>query len=62
MNFYNKLKKIVSYFNFIFGIYIWVLIIYSLLRITGLIKRIPLQEHGLGYYLSVPIEFILKFF
>tara|TARA_B110000116_G_C16765575_1_gene550654 strand:- start:294 stop:482 length:189 start_codon:yes stop_codon:yes gene_type:complete len=62
MSFYNKLKKIVSYLNLIFGIYVWMLIIYALLRITSLIKRIPLQEHGLGYYLSLPIEFILNFF
>lgn len=62
MTFYNRLKKIVSYLNFIFGIYVWILIIYAFLRITSLIKRIPLQEHGLGYYLSLPIEFILNFF
>ena len=62
MNFYNRLKKIASYLNFIFGIYIWILIIYSIFRITNLIKRVPLQEHGLGYYLSMPIEFVLKFF
>ena len=62
MSFYNKLKKIVSYLNLIFGIYVWVLIIYALLRITSLIKRVPLQEHGLGYYLTLPIEFILNFF
>ena len=62
MNFYNKFKKIASYLNFIFGIYIWILIIYAIFRTTNLIKRVPLQEHGLGYYLSMPIEFILKFF
>ncbi len=62
MIFYNKLKKIVSYLNFIFGIYLWLLIIYALLRATSLIKRVPLQEHGLGYYLSLPIEFIVNFF
>jgi len=62
MSFYNRLKKIVSYLNFIFGIYIWILLIYALLRITSLIKRVPLQEHGLGYYLSLPIEYILNFF
>lgn len=62
MSFYNRFKKIVSYLNFIFAIYLWVLIFYSLLRVTGLINRIPLQEHGLGYYLSIPIEFIIKFF
>ncbi len=62
MNYYNRFKKIVSYLNFIFGIYVWILIFYCLFRVTGLIKRIPLQEHGLGYYLSMPIEYILKFF
>ena len=62
MSIYNRFKKIVSYLNFILAIYLWVLIIYALLRTTGLIKRIPLQEHGLGYYLSLPIEYILKFF
>jgi hypothetical protein len=62
MTFYNKLKKITSNLNFIFGIYLWILIIYALLRFTNLIKRVPLQEHGLGHYLLLPIEFILKFF
>ena len=62
MSFYNNLKKIVSYLNFIFGIYIWILIIYAFLRVTSLIKRIPLQEHVLGHYLSMPIELILNFF
>ena len=41
---------------------IWLLIIYAFFRMTGLITRIPMQEHGLGYYLSLPIETILKFF
>ena len=62
MNFYNKFKKIVSYLNFLFGIYMWILIFYAFLRITSLIKRIPMQEHGLGYYLSLPVEFLLSFF
>ena len=62
MSFYNRFKKIVSYLNLVFAIYLWVLIIYSLFRYTGLIKRIPLQEHGLGYYLSLPIELILSIF
>jgi hypothetical protein len=62
MYFYNRIKKIVSYLNFLFGIYLWILIIYAILRKTDLIKRIPLQEHGLGYYLSLPIEFILSLF
>ena len=62
MNYYNKLKKILSYINFIFGIYIWALIIYALLRETELIKRFALQEHLLGEYLSLPIKFILSLF
>ena len=62
MVYYNKFKKIISYLNYIFGIYLWILIIYALFRAVGLINRIPLQEHGLGYYLSLPIEIILSFF
>ena len=41
-----------------FGIYLWALIIYAILRATGLIKRFALQEHLLGEYLSLPIKFI----
>ena len=62
MSYYNRIKKIISYINFIFSIYVWILILYAIFRYTGLIKRIPLQEHGLGYYLSFPVEFIIKFF
>jgi len=62
MNYYNKLKKILSYINFIFGIYLWALIIYALLRATGFINRFALQEHLLGEYLSLPIKFILSIF
>ena len=62
MNYYNKLKKILSYINFIFGIYLWALIIYALLRATGLINRFALQEHLLGEYLSLPIKYILSIF
>ena len=62
MNYYNKLKKILSYINFIFGIYLWALIIYAFLRGTGLIKRFALQEHLLGEYLSLPIKYILNLF
>ena len=40
----------------------WLLIIYAIFRFTGLIKRIPLQEHGLGYYLSIPIKYVINFF
>jgi hypothetical protein len=62
MNYYNKFKKIISYINFIFGIYLWALLIYAVLRATGLIKRFALQEHLLGEYLLIPIKFILSFF
>ena len=40
----------------------WVLIIYAFLRWTGLIKRVFMQEHLLGEYLSLPIKFILNIF
>jgi len=62
MNYYNKFKIILSYINFILGIYLFALIIYAILRATGLIKRFALQEHLLGEYLSLPIKFILNFF
>ncbi len=62
MNYYNRFKKILSYINFILGIYLFALIIYAILRATGLIKRFALQEHLLGEYLSLPIKFILNFF
>ena len=62
MNYYNKFKILLSYINFILGIYLFALIIYAILRATGLIKRFALQEHLLGEYLSLPIKFILKFF
>ena len=62
MNYYNKFKKIISYINFVFGIYLWALVIYAILRATGLIKRFVLQEHLLGEYLSIPIKFILSLF
>ena len=57
MNYYNKLKKIVSYLNFLFGIYLWILIIYSFFRFTGLIKSSPL-----GKMLAMPIELIIDIF
>jgi len=62
MSYYNQFKKIISYLNFAFGIYLWVLIIYAFLRWTGLIKRVIMQEHLLGEYLSLPIKFILSIF
>ena len=62
MSYYNQFKKIISYLNYFFGIYLWVLIIYAFLRWTGLIKRVVMQEHLLGEYLSFPIKFILSIF
>ena len=62
MNYYNKFKRLISYINFVFGIYLWALVIYAILRVTGLIKRFALQEHLLGEYLSIPIKFILSLF
>ena len=62
MNYYNQFKKILSYLNFIFGIYLWILIIYAFFRWTGLINRAILQEHLLGKYLEIPIKAILNFF
>ena len=57
MNYYNKLKQIISYLNFLFGIYLWILIIYAFFRYTGLIKSSPL-----GNLLVTPIEFITSLF
>ena len=62
MNYYNQFKKILSYLNFIFGIYLWILIIYAFFRWTGLINRKILQEHLLGKYLEIPIKAILNLF
>ena len=50
MNYYNKFKIILSYINFILGIYLFALIIYAILRATGLIKRFALQEHLLSFF------------
>jgi len=55
MNYYNKFKQIISYFNFIFGIYIWILLIYALFRYTGLIKKSPLGE-----FLLLPVKYLIK--
>jgi len=62
MSYYNQIKKILSYLNFIFGIYLWILLIYAFFRWTGLINRTVLQEHLLGKYLEMPIKIILSFF
>ena len=57
MNYYNKLKQIISYLNFLFGIYLWILIIYAFFRYTGLIKSSPL-----GNLLLIPIKIITSVF
>ena len=62
MYYYNQFKKILSYLNFIFAIYLWILIIYAFFRWTGLINRTILQEHLLGKYLEIPIKAILNLF
>ncbi|PPR45926.1 MAG: hypothetical protein CFH16_00644 [Alphaproteobacteria bacterium MarineAlpha5_Bin6] len=57
MNYYNKLKQIIYYLNYIFGIYLWILVVYSFFRYTGLIKSSPL-----GKILLMPIKSIIKLF
>ena len=57
MNYYINLKKIISYLNFIFGIYVWILIIYAFFRYTGLIKSSPL-----GKLLLSPVKLIISIF
>ena len=57
MNYYNKLKQIISYLNFLFGIYLWILIIYAFFRYTGLIKSSPL-----GKLLLTPFKIITNVF
>jgi len=55
--YYNKFKKIISYLNFLFGIYLWILIIYAFLRYTDLI-----ESSQLGKLVLSPIKFIIKIF
>jgi len=57
MSYYNKLKQIISYLNFLFGIYLWILIIYAFFRYTGLIKSSPL-----GNLLLTPIKIVTSVF
>ena len=57
MNYYNKLKQIISYLNFLFGIYLWILIIYAFFRFTGLIKSSPL-----GSLLLTPFKIVTSAF
>ncbi len=57
MSYYNKLKVIISYLNYLFGIYLWILIIYSFFRYTGLIKSSPL-----GKILLIPIKSLIDLF
>ena len=57
MNYYNKLKQLIAYLNFLFGIYLWILIIYAFFRYTGLIKSSPL-----GSLLLTPFEIVTSAF
>ena len=57
MSYYNKLKQIISYLNFLFGIYLWILIIYAFFRYTGLIKSSPL-----GSLLLTPFKIVTSAF
>jgi len=57
MIYYNKIKQIITYLNFIFGIYLWILIIYALFRYSGLIKSSPL-----GKIILIPVEIVINFF
>ncbi len=57
MIYYNKIKQIITYLNYIFGIYLWILIIYALFRYSGLIKSSPL-----GKLLLIPVETVINFF
>ena len=53
----EKFKNLIRYLNYLFGIYVWILIIYALFRYVGLIKSSPL-----GNLLIAPIEFITSLF
>ena len=55
--YYQKFKDLIKYLNYIFGIYVWILIVYALFRYIGLIKSSPL-----GDLLMVPLEFITSIF
>ena len=55
--YYEKFKNIIKYLNYLFGIYVWILIIYAIFRYVGLIKSSPL-----GNLLIRPIEFITSIF
>ena len=55
--YYNKFKKFLTYLNYVFIIYLWILIIYSFFRYTNLIKSSPL-----GKILLKPIKFIIESF
>ena len=57
MNYYNKLKQIISYLNFLFGIYLWILIVYAFFRYTGLIKSSPLGKLLLTPFKIITIAF-----
>ena len=55
--YYQKFKNLIKYLNYLFGIYVWVLIIYALFRYVGLIKSSPLGDLLIG-----PLELIISIF
>ena len=55
--YYQKFKNLIKYLNYLFGIYVWVLIIYALFRYVGLIKSSPLGDLLIG-----PLELITSIF
>ena len=55
--YYQKFKNLIRYLNYLFGIYVWILITYALFRYAGLIKSSPL-----GNLLIAPVEFITSIF
>jgi len=57
MNYYNKLKQFISYLNFIFGIYLWIIIFYAFFRYFDLIKSSPL-----GDIILFPLKKIIPIF
>ncbi len=57
MSNYNTLKKLISYLNFLFAIYFWIIIIYAFFRYTNLLKSSPLGE-----IILFPIKFLIDIF
>jgi len=57
MSNYNTLKKLISYLNFLFAVYFWIIIIYAFFRYTNLLKSSPLGE-----IILFPIKFLIDIF